>query len=40
VPFLFEDYRLDPDRRELTRASQAIAIGPQVFDLLSSRGEP
>ena len=34
MPFLFEDYRLDPDRRELTRASQAIAIGPQVFDLL------
>jgi len=34
VPFLFEDYRLDPDRRELTRSSQAISIGPQVFDLL------
>jgi TolB-like protein len=34
VPFLFEDCLLDPDRRELTRASQAIAIGPQVFDLL------
>ncbi len=34
MPFLFEDYLLDPDRRELTRASQAIAIGPQVFDLL------
>ncbi len=25
---------LDPDRRELTRGSEAIAIGPQVFDLL------
>ena len=34
MPFLFEDYRLDPDRRELNRASQGIAIGPQVFDLL------
>ena len=34
MPFLFEDCLLDPDRRELTRAAQAIAIGPQVFDLL------
>jgi TolB-like protein len=34
VPFLFEDCLLDPDRRELTRASRAIAVGPQVFDLL------
>src|SRR6185369_5718115 len=34
MPFLFEDYLLDPDRRELTRSSQAISIGPQVFDLL------
>jgi TolB-like protein len=25
---------LDPDRRELTRGSEAIALGPQVFDLL------
>jgi DNA-binding winged helix-turn-helix (wHTH) protein len=25
---------LDPDRRELTRGSGAIAVGPQVFDLL------
>jgi TolB-like protein len=25
---------LDPERRELTRASKPIAIGPQVFDLL------
>ena len=31
---LFEDYVLDLDRRELTRGSKAIAIGPQVFDLL------
>jgi TolB-like protein/Tfp pilus assembly protein PilF len=34
VQFVFEDYVLDPDRRELTRGSEAIAIGPQVFDLL------
>ena len=34
MQFLFEDYLLDLDRRELTRASQPIAIGPQVFDLL------
>jgi len=35
VQFQFEDCVLDPGRRELTRASQAIAVGPQVFDLLS-----
>ena len=34
MQFLFEDYVLDLDRRELTRGSQAIATGPQVFDLL------
>ena len=34
MQFLFEDYLLDLDRRELTRSSRAIAIGPQVFDLL------
>jgi TolB-like protein len=34
VQFLFEGYVLDPGRRELTRGSQLIAIGPQVFDLL------
>jgi TolB-like protein len=31
---LFGDCLLDPDRRELKRASGAISIGPQVFDLL------
>lgn len=31
---LFGDCALDPDRRELKRATGAIAIGPQVFDLL------
>ena len=34
MQFVFEDYVLDPERRELTRGSEAIAIGPQVFDLL------
>jgi TolB-like protein len=30
----FGDCLLDPERRELKRASGAVAIGPQVFDLL------
>jgi TolB-like protein len=34
VQFLFADHTLDTDRRELCRASQAIAVEPQVFDLL------
>ena len=34
VPFSFEDYCLDVDRRELKRGSELIAIGPKVFDLL------
>ncbi|WP_374654261.1 winged helix-turn-helix domain-containing tetratricopeptide repeat protein [Dongia sp.] len=34
MQFAFENYRLDPDRRELTRGSETVAIGPQVFDLL------
>jgi TolB-like protein len=35
MPLAFGDYLLDPDRRELKVASgEAIAIGPQVFDLL------
>lgn len=32
--FTFEDHVLDPDRRELTRGSEPVAVGPQVFDLL------
>lgn len=32
--FLFEDYCLDADRRELARGPELIAIGPKVFDLL------
>lgn len=34
VQFVFGDYVLDPDRRELTREAEVIAVGPQVFDLL------
>jgi TolB-like protein/Tfp pilus assembly protein PilF len=34
VQFRFGDYALDIDRRELTRGSDLISIGPQVFDLL------
>lgn len=34
VQFVFGDYVLDPGRRELTRGSEAVAVGPQVFDLL------
>jgi TolB-like protein len=34
VEFLFFDYRLDTNRRELRRGSEAIAMEPQVFDLL------
>ena len=34
MQFSFVDYALDVDRRELTRGSELIALGPQVFDLL------
>jgi TolB-like protein len=34
VPFLFENYRLDAERRELKRGSELIATGPKVLDLL------
>lgn len=34
VKFLFADCVLDTDRRELTRGSKRVAVGPQVFDLL------
>jgi TolB-like protein/tetratricopeptide (TPR) repeat protein len=33
--FLFGDCLLDLDRRELTLGAKAIAVGPQVFDLLA-----
>ncbi|MGX1056563.1 DNA-binding winged helix-turn-helix (wHTH) protein [Bradyrhizobium japonicum] len=32
--YLFEDYALDTDRRELHRATDMIVVTPQVFDLL------
>src|SRR5260370_41655882 len=32
--FLFEDYALDTDRRELHRGSSLLSVEPQVFDLL------
>ncbi|MCP3751504.1 winged helix-turn-helix domain-containing protein [Pseudomonas sp. SBB6] len=34
MQFVFEDYVLDQQRRELTQRGQVVAIGPQVFDLL------
>src|SRR5262245_38387186 len=33
--YLFEDYALDTDRRELCRGAELIPVTPQVFDLLS-----
>jgi DNA-binding winged helix-turn-helix (wHTH) protein/predicted ATPase len=32
--YFFEDFVLDPDRRELRRGGVVIAVQPQVFDLL------
>jgi DNA-binding winged helix-turn-helix (wHTH) protein len=32
--YLFEDFRLDTDRRELYRATSQILVEPRVFDLL------
>ena len=34
MQYVFGDCSLDPDRRELTRHAEAVAIGPKVFDLL------
>jgi len=34
VPFFFENHILDPNRRELRRGAELIALEPQVFDLL------
>ena len=34
MQFLFADYTLDTDRRELRLGLKAIAVEPQVFDLL------
>ena len=33
--YLFEDYGLDTDRRELYRATSPISVEPKVFDLLA-----
>jgi DNA-binding winged helix-turn-helix (wHTH) protein len=32
--YLFENYALDTDRRELLSGAELVAIPPQVFDLL------
>jgi TolB-like protein len=34
LQFAFDDFVLNQDRRELTLRGQAVAVGPQVFDLL------
>ncbi|UDL88884.1 winged helix-turn-helix domain-containing tetratricopeptide repeat protein [Mesorhizobium sp. PAMC28654] len=34
MPYLFEDFALDGDRRELRRGNDLIPVEPQVFDLL------
>jgi TolB-like protein len=34
LPYLFENYALDTERRELRRAGNLITLEPQVFDLL------
>ncbi len=34
MTFQFEDFLLDPERRELRRADTLVALEPQVFDLL------
>ena len=36
MPYLFEDFALDGDRRELRRGDDLISVEPQVFDLLQS----
>ena len=32
--YFFDNYTLDPDRRELRSGATVIAMEPQVFDLL------
>jgi TolB-like protein len=34
VPYQFENFVLDPERRELMRGSEPVDTGPQVFDVL------
>ena len=38
VIYVFEDYALDTERRELRRATKLLAVEPQVFDLLAVSG--
>lgn len=33
--YLFEEYALDTDRRELHRGTDVVSVAPQVFDLLN-----
>ncbi|HWV53242.1 MAG TPA: winged helix-turn-helix domain-containing protein [Pseudorhodoplanes sp.] len=35
MQYIFSNCALDLDRRELTRAAEPVAVGPQVFDLLA-----
>ena len=32
--YLFEDFALDTERRELHRGAETVPVAPQVFDLL------
>ncbi|MDB5527064.1 MAG: adenylate cyclase [Devosia sp.] len=34
MPYIFEDFALDGNRRELRRGDELVAVEPQVFDLL------
>ena len=34
MQFIFDDHTLDTERRELLRGGAAIALQPQVFDVL------
>jgi DNA-binding winged helix-turn-helix (wHTH) protein len=33
--YRFDDFLLDPARRELWRGASAVEVAPQVFDLLT-----
>ena len=35
MPFLFDDFALDLDRRELRRGGAPVPVEPQVFDLVA-----
>jgi DNA-binding response OmpR family regulator len=34
LPLEFEEFLLDPERRELRRGGTLVAVEPQVFDLI------